>query len=231
MGIDPPRSPAVHRGAKILDAVSTGTANTPAELSARVGLPKSSIADLLDTLQDVGFVVRGVSGHLRVGDRWPSLSDPSAVVHRVFRACTTTELDGHTVSMVQLFGDQVIFVDVHPGRQPLPLTPRPGQRASAADCAGAAAILASMPLAEATQLIQSAAAHLGLGDDEVRATLALRPTRRRRVYESRSTAIGRQFACAVKGTRLALTMHVPEHLDESSSRKAASALSAAAVGY
>lgn len=231
MGIDPPRSPAVHRGAKILDAVSTGTANTPAELSARVGLPKSSIADLLDTLQDVGFVVRGVSGHLRVGDRWPSLSDPSAVVHRVFRACTTTELDGHTVSIVQLFGDQVIFVDVHPGRQPLPLTPRPGQRASAADCAGAAAILASMPPAEATQMIQSAAAHLGLGDDEVRATLALRPTRRRRVYESRSAAIGRQFACAVKGTRLALTMHVPEHLDESSSRKAASALSAAAVGY
>lgn len=231
MGIDPPRSPAVHRGAKILDAVSTGTANTPAELSARVGLPKSSIADLLDTLQDVGFVVRGVSGHLRVGDRWPSLSDPSAVVHRVFRACTTTELDGHTVSIVQLFGDQVIFVDVHPGRQPLPLTPRPGQRASAADCAGAAAILASMPPAEATQMIQSAAAHLGLGDDEVRATLALRPTRRRRVYESRSAAIGRQFACAVKGTRLALTMHVPEQLDESSSRKAASALSAAAVGY
>jgi DNA-binding IclR family transcriptional regulator len=231
MGIDAPRSPAVHRGAKILDAVSSGTANTPAELTARVGLPKSSIADLLETLQEIGFIARGASGHLRAGGRWPSLSDPAAVVHRVFRACATAELDGHTVSMVQLFGDRAIFVDVHPGRQPLPLTPRPGQRASAADCAGTAAILSSMPLAEATQMMQSAAAHLGLGDDEVRATLALRPARRRRVYESRSVALGRQFACAVKGTRLALTMHVPEHLDDSSARKAASALFAAAVGF
>jgi DNA-binding IclR family transcriptional regulator len=231
MGLDAPRSPAVHRGAKILDAVSSGTANTPAELSARVGLPKSSIADLLDTLQDVGFVARGASGGLRAGGRWPSLSDPAAVVYRVFRACATTELDGHTVSLVQLFGDRAIFVDVHPGRQPLPLTPRPGQRASAADCAGAAAILSSMPLAEATEMIQSAAAHLGLGDDEVRATLALRHARRRRVYESRSVAIGRQFASAVKGTRLALTMHVPDHLDQSAARKATSALYAAAIDY
>ncbi|BBY50491.1 hypothetical protein MARA_39590 [Mycolicibacterium arabiense] len=231
MGIDAPRSPAVHRGAKILDAVSSGTANTPAELSARIGLPKSSIADLLGTLQDVGLVARGASGDLRAGGRWPSLSDPAAVVHRVFRACATTELDGHTVSLIQLFGDRVIFVDVHPGRQPLPLTPRPGQRASAADCAGAAAILASMPLPEATWMIEAAADHLGLGDDEIRATLALRPARRRRVYESRSVTIGRQFACAVKGTRLALTMHVPDHLGESASRKATSALYAAANDY
>ena len=231
MGIDAPRSPAVHRGAKILDAVSSGTANTQAELSARIGLPKSSIADLLDTLQDIGFVARGASGGLRAGGRWLSLSDTAAVVHRVFRVCATTELDGHTVSLIQLFGDRVIFVDVHPGRQPLPLTPRPGQRARGADCAGAAAILASMPLAEATQMMHSAADHLGLGDDEVRATLALRPARRRRVYESRSVTIGRQFACAVKGTRLALTMHVPDHLGESASRKATSALYAAAIDY
>jgi DNA-binding IclR family transcriptional regulator len=231
MGVDAPRSPAVHRGAKILDAVSSGAATTPAELSARVGLPKSSIADLLDTLEDVGFVARGAGGGLRAGGRWPSLSDPDAVVHRVFRACTATELDGHTVSLAQLFGDRLIFVDVHPGRRPLPLTPRPGQRAYAADCAGAAAILSSMSLAEATNMVQSAAAHLGLGDHEVRATLALRHARRRRVYESRSVDIGRQFACAVKGTRLALTLHVPYHLGEPAVRRATSALHVAAIDY
>ena len=56
-------------------------------------------------------------------------------------------------------------------------------------------------------MIEAAADHLGLGDDEIRATLALRPARRRRVYESRSVTIGRQFACAVKGTRLVCPKH------------------------
>ena len=230
MGIDAPRSPAVHRGAMVLDAITSGAATTPAELSARVGLSKSSVADLLDTLEDVGFVDRGASG-LRAGTRWFALSDPDAVVHRVFRACATPELDGHTVSVVRLFGDQVVFVDVHPGRQPLPLTPRPGQRASAVESAGAAAILSSMSLTEASAAVRSAATHLGLDDDRMLATLALRRSRRRKVYESQSPAVGRQFACAIAGTGLALTLHVPERLDESAARKAAAALHAAAVDY
>jgi DNA-binding IclR family transcriptional regulator len=149
----------------------------------------------------------------------------------VFRACTTTELEGHTLSLVQLFGDRVVFVDVHPGRQPLPLTPRPGQSAGAAACAGAAAILSSMPLADAATMIESTAAHLGLGDDEVQATLALRHARRRRVHESHSASLGRQFACAVRATRLALTLHVPDHLSDSAARKATEALYTAAIDY
>lgn len=231
MGIDVPRSPAVHRGAKILDAISSGAAATPAELSAQIGLPKSSIADLLGTLAEVGFVARGANAEVRVGPRWAGLSDPAAVVHRLFRACATTALDGHTISVVRLFGDRVVFVDVHPGRQPLPLTPRPGQSAEAAACAGSAAILSALPLTEATRMIESAAAHLGLDDQDVRTTLALRHGRRRRIYESHSAAVGRQFACAVKDTRLALTLHVPDHFGESAARKATSALHLAATSY
>lgn len=231
MGIEAPRSPAVQRGMKILDAISSGAASTPAELSAQIGLPKSSIADLLGTLADVGFVARDANGGLRVGARWRALTDPAGVVHRVFRACATAELEGHTISLVELFGNRAIFVDVHPGRQPLPLTPRPGQSAAAAACAGPAAILSSMPLTEATKMIEAAAAHLGLDDDDVQATLTLRHARRRRVYESHSAVLGRQFACAVKTTRLALTLHVPDHLGESAVRKATGALHAAANDY
>lgn len=231
MGVGGPRSPAVHRGARVLDAISSGTASTPAALSAAIGLPKSSIADLLSTLEDAGFIARSSNGGLHAGARWSDLSDPDAVAHRVFRACATTDLDGHTVSLVQLFGNQVVFVDVRPGRHPLPLTPRPGQRASADSCAGAVAILSSLPASEAANAVWAAASHLGLSGDAVQRTLALRRTRRRTVYESHSPHVGRQLACAVKGTRLALTLHVPERWPEPDTRKAARALNAAADDY
>ncbi|BBY30278.1 helix-turn-helix domain-containing protein [Mycolicibacterium sediminis] len=231
MGVDGPRSPAVHRGARLLDAISSGAAGTPAELSATLGMPKSSVSDLLDTLEDVGFVARGPDGALRPGAGWPGLSDPDAVVHRVFRACATPELDGHTVSLVRLFGNRVVFVDVHPGREPLPLTPRPGQRADAAACAGAAAILSAMSPSEASASVRAAATHLGLTDDEVRATLDLRRPRRTRIHRSQSAVLGRQLACAVTDTRLAVTLHVPDHLGEPVARRAGAALYAAAVHY
>ena len=231
MGIGDSRTPAIHRGARILEAVSSGAAATPAALSAMLGLPKSSIADLLSTLDDVGFIARGADGALHTGAHWSDLSDPDAVVHNLFRACATPDLDGHTISLVQLFGNQVVFVDVHLGRLPLPLTPRPGQRAEAAACAGAAAIMSSMPFDEATDAISCAAAHLGLTEDDVRLCLALRLPRRRAVYESLSPVTGRQLACSVAGTRYALTLHVPDRWPDSSTAKAARALRAAANDY
>jgi DNA-binding IclR family transcriptional regulator len=231
VGLGGPRSPAVHRGARVLDAISSGAASTPAALSAVLGLPKSSIADLLGTLEDTGFVARGADGSLHAGARWSDLSDPDAVAHRVFRACATRDLDGHTISLVQLFGNQILFVDVRLGRHPLPLTPRPGQRANADACAGAMAILSSLSAADAANAVWTAASHLGLSDDEVQRALTLRRTRRRAVYESLSPHMGRQLACPVTGTQLALTLHVPERWPERTIRKAARALNAAADVY
>jgi DNA-binding IclR family transcriptional regulator len=215
----------------VLDAISSGAASTPAALSAVLGLPKSSIADLLGTLEDTGFVARGADGSLHAGARWSDLSDPDAVAHRVFRACATRDLDGHTISLVQLFGNQILFVDVRLGRHPLPLTPRPGQRANADACAGAVAILSSLSAADAANAVWTAASHLGLSDDEVQRALTLRRTRRRAVYESLSPHMGRQLACPVTGTQLALTLHVPERWPERTIRKAARALNAAADVY
>jgi DNA-binding IclR family transcriptional regulator len=215
----------------VLDAISSGAASTPAALSALLGLPKSSIADLLGTLEDTGFVARDADGSLHAGARWSDLSDPDAVAHRVFRACATGDLDGHTISLVELFGNQILFVDVRLGRHPLPLTPRPGQRANADACAGAVAILSSLSAADAANAVWTAASHLGLSDDEVQRALTLRRTRRRAVYESLSPHMGRQLACPVTGTQLALTLHVPERWPERTIRKAARALNAAADVY
>jgi DNA-binding IclR family transcriptional regulator len=231
MGMTGPRTPAVHRGVRVIDAVASGAANTPAALIGALGLPKSSIADLLDTMEDVGFVGRGAGGGLHTGARWSELSDPDGLVHNLFRACAKPDLDGHTISLVRLFGNQVAFVDVHLGRLPLPLTPRPGQRVAAATCAGAAAILSSMPPDTAAEVVTAAAAHLGLTDDDVRECLALRLPRQRKVYESLSPHTGRQLACPVPGTRYALTLHVPDRWPEPTTRKAARALHEAANGH
>jgi DNA-binding IclR family transcriptional regulator len=231
MGVTGPRTPAVHRGVRVLDAVSSGAASTPAALIALLGLPKSSIADLLSTMEDVGFLGRGTDGGLHPGARWSELSDPDAVAHNLFRACATPDLDGHTISLIRLFGNQVVFVDVHLGRLPLPLTPRPGQRASAVTCAGAAAILSSMSADAAAEVVGAAAAHLGLTGDDVRRCLQLRQARQRKVYESLSPHTGRQLACSVAGTRYALTLHVPDRWPEPTTRKAARALHAAANDY
>ena len=231
MGIGDARTPAVHRGARILDAVSTGAATTPAALIAMLGLPKSSIADLLGTLEDVGFVTRRADGTLHAGSRLSDLSDPKSVVQNVFRACATPDLDGHTISLDRLFGNQVVFVDVHLGRLPLSLTPRPGQRAEATESAGAAAILSALSAADATDAVSAAARHLGLTDDEVRRCLDVRHRRRRKVYESHSAHLGRQLACPIPGTRYALTLHVPQRWPEPAIAKAARALHAAAQDY
>ena len=153
------------------------------------------------------------------------------MVPNLFRACATPDLAGHTISLVRLLGNRAVFVDVHLGRLPLPLTPRPGQSADAAACAGAAAILSTMTLDEASEIISAAAAHLGLTEDDVQQCLQLRCTRRRKVYETVSPHTGRQLACSVAGTRYALTLHVPDRWPEPSTRKAARALHAAANDY
>jgi DNA-binding IclR family transcriptional regulator len=231
VGIGGARSPAVHRGARVLDAVSSGAASTQAALSGLLGLPKSSIADLVSTMDDSGLIARAVAGDLHTGPRWSELSDPDAVVHRIFRACATTDLDGHTISLARLVGNRVVFVDVRLGRHPLPLTPRPGQRASAADCAAAAAILSSLSVADATTAVRGAAAHLGLTDEDVEQVLALRHVRRRKVYGSHSASTGRQLACPVAESRLALVLHVPDRWAEPATRRAVGALHAAANDY
>ncbi|AQA04662.1 hypothetical protein BVC93_22075 [Mycobacterium sp. MS1601] len=230
MGVTGPRTPAVHRGARVLDAVSAGTARTPTALIGMLGLPKSSVSDLLGTLEDVGFLTRGTDGGLLTGARWSQLSDPDAVAHNLFRACAAPDLDGHTISLVRLFGNQVIFVDVHLGRLPLPLTPRPGQRFGAGMCAGAAAILSSMSADEASEAVSAAAGHLGLTDEDIQRCLELRAPRRRNVYESTSP-MGHQLACSVAGTRYALVLHVPDRWPEPTTRKAGRALHVAANIY
>jgi len=231
MGIADSRTPAVHRGARILDAVSSGAATTPSGLIALLELPKSSIADLLGTLEDVGFLTRRVDGALHPGSRLSDLADPESVVQNLFRACATPDLEGHTISLVRLFGNQIVFVDVHLGRLPLPLTPRPGQRAEATECAGATAILSALPADDAAAAVSAAARHLGLTDDDVRRCLDLRHRRRRKVYESQSAQMGRQLACPVPGTPYALTLHVPRGWPEPAVAKAARALHAAAQDY
>ena len=113
----------------------------------------------------------------------------------------------------------------------MPLTPRPGQRATADACAGAVAILSSLPAADAANAVWAAASHLGLSDDDVQRTLASAAHAATGGLRIASPHVGRQLACPVAGTRFALTLHVPERWPEPTIRKAARALNAAADDY
>ena len=215
----------------MLDAISSGAASTPAALSGVLGLPRARSPICSAPWKMRGFVARGADGGLRMRSplgrpvrprRSGAPRVPSAARHRIST--------GTPISLVQLFGNQIVFVDVRLGRHPLPLTPRPGQRANAEACAGAVAILSSVPVSAAAELVRSATGHLGLSEEQVHQTLALRRRQRSAVYESASAHTGRQFACAVPATRSALTLHLPDRWSEPGfARKAGRALTALAT--
>ena len=216
----------------MLDAISSGAATTPAALSAVLGLPKSSIADLLGTLEDTGFVARGADGSLRMREPvGPTCPIPTQWRTAYFGLARQGISTGTRSRWSNCSATRSSSSTSASGRHPLPLTPRPGQRANADACAGAVAILSSLSAAEAANAVWTAASHLGLSDDEVQRALTLRRTRRRAVYESLSPHMGRQLACPVTGTQFALTLHVPERWPERTIRKAARALNAAADVY
>ncbi|MFC7585998.1 helix-turn-helix domain-containing protein [Nonomuraea antimicrobica] len=65
-------SPAVHKAARILFELAAHPEPTsPAELSRRLSIPKSSLADLCATLVETGMLVRDLEGRMRLGPRLP----------------------------------------------------------------------------------------------------------------------------------------------------------------
>lgn len=229
MGLNEPRTPAVHRATRLMDAIWSGQADSPAALVGALQMAKSSVADLLDAMEEEGLVALTQDGHLLPGGRWATLADTEGVVDRLLRACARTpELDGHTIAVAHLYGAQAVYVDVRLGRYPLPLTPRPGQSFACAESAAAIAVLSSLAPSTAAQIVTDAAAHQGLSQREVDLVIALRRGQRSSC-ELNSVRTGWQVAAAVPFTRTALVMHLPERFSHPSFlRRAARALNSAA---
>lgn len=147
-------APAVTRAGAILDvlAESAGEAPGPSELARRLGLPKSSIANICNALAEIGLVRRIGTG-FALGRKLAELGGAYLAsvdqVQEFYEACRSLETGSEeTVQLAVLDGLEMTYLARHDGRQPVRLTSQIGRRLPATVTATGKASLASLPDAE-----------------------------------------------------------------------------------
>jgi DNA-binding IclR family transcriptional regulator len=147
-------SPAVTRAAAILDllAENAGTAAGPSEISRRLALPKSSIANICGALADAGLLRRVGTGFMlgrklaELGGAYLAAVD---IVQEFHEACPELPVASEeTIQLAVLDGLEVTYLARHDGRQPVRLTSQLGRRLPASVTATGKAGLASFSNAE-----------------------------------------------------------------------------------
>jgi len=143
-------APAVTRAAAILDllAADGAIAFGPSELARRLGLPKSSIANICAALADVGLVRRVGTGFAlgrklaELGGAYLSAID---LVGEFYEACRELPTGSEeTVQLAVLDGLEMTYLARHDGRQPVRLTSQIGRRLPATSTATGKAALAAL---------------------------------------------------------------------------------------
>lgn len=157
-------APAVTRAGAILDVLAEypGDAPGPSELARRLGLPKSSIANICNALADIGLVRRIGTG-FALGRKLAELGGAYLAsvdqVQEFYEACRTLENGSEeTVQLAVLDGLEMTYLARHDGRQPVRLTSQIGRRLPATVTATGKAALASLPVAELDSRLE------GVGD-------------------------------------------------------------------
>jgi DNA-binding IclR family transcriptional regulator len=155
-------APAVTRAAVILDllAENRGTAAGPSELARRLGLPKSSIANICAALADAGLARRVGTGFAlgrmlaELGGAYLASVDP---IQEFYDACH--ELEGGSDESIQLAvldGIEMTYLARHDGRQPVRLTSQIGRRLPASVTATGKAALATLDRDEVARRFEGA---------------------------------------------------------------------------
>jgi DNA-binding IclR family transcriptional regulator len=141
-------APAVTRAAAILDALAENgsVAAGPSELARRLGLPKSSIANICGALADAGLVRRVGTG-FALGRRLAELGGAYLtsvdLVQEFYEACNELPTGSEeTVQLAILDGIEMTYLARHDGRQPVRLTSQIGRRLPASVTATGKAALA-----------------------------------------------------------------------------------------
>ena len=143
-------APAVTRAASILDVLAEDAAVAlgPSELARRLGLPKSSIANICGALADAGLVRRVGTG-FALGRRLAELGGAYLVavdmVEEFYDAAQRLPVGSEeTVQLAVLDGLEMTYLARHDGRQPVRLTSQIGRRLPATSTATGKAALASL---------------------------------------------------------------------------------------
>jgi DNA-binding IclR family transcriptional regulator len=147
-------APAVTRAAAILDLLAEdgAVALGPSELSRRLALPKSSIANICGALAEAGLVRRVGTG-FALGRRLAELGGAYLVavdmVQEFYETATRLPIGSEeTVQLAILDGLEMTSLARHDGRQPVRLTSQIGRRLPATSTATGKAALASLDPAE-----------------------------------------------------------------------------------
>jgi DNA-binding IclR family transcriptional regulator len=145
-------SPAVTRAAAILDALAAAPSQAlgASELARRLGIPKSSIANICAALLDAGLIRRAGAGFglgrrlAELGGAYLSAIDP---VQEFYLACDElTEVTTDTVQLGVLDGTEVTYIARHDGQQPVRLASEIGRRLPASCTAMGKAALGFLPM-------------------------------------------------------------------------------------
>jgi DNA-binding IclR family transcriptional regulator len=143
-------APAVTRAGAILDllAENTGQAAGPSELGRRLGLPKSSIANICNALAEIGLVRRVGTG-FALGRKLAELGGAYLAsvdqVQEFYEACQELPTGSEeTIQLAILDGLEMTYLARHDGRQPVRLTSQIGRRLPASITATGKAALASL---------------------------------------------------------------------------------------
>jgi DNA-binding IclR family transcriptional regulator len=146
-------APAVTRAAAILDVLAeTPGGAGPSELARRLGLPKSSIANICAALADAGLVRRVGTG-FTLGRKLAELGGAYLtsvdLVQEFYEVCTELPAGSEeTVQLAVLDGIEMTYLARHDGKQPVRLTSQIGRRLPASVTATGKAALASIDEAE-----------------------------------------------------------------------------------
>jgi IclR family transcriptional regulator, blcABC operon repressor len=142
--------PAVTRAGAILDmlAETGGIPAGPSELARRLGLPKSSIANICNALADIGYLRRVGTG-FALGRKLAELGGAylAAVdaVQEFYEACRLLPTGSEeTIQLAVLDGVEMTYLARHDGQQPVRLTSQIGRRLPATVTATGKAALASL---------------------------------------------------------------------------------------
>jgi len=156
--IDEGGVPAVVRAKAILDLVAQSQpAPHVSEIARQLGLPKSSVHGLCNTLVSLGLLSRlgpgtfGLGGHLMVwANAFAAKSDMISSFLRLWGE--TPELQRHTVTLSTLDGADVTYIACKEGMAPLGITFRIGMRLPAAFTATGKAMLTTHAKADIAAL-------------------------------------------------------------------------------
>jgi DNA-binding IclR family transcriptional regulator len=143
-------APAVTRAAVILDllAENRGSAAGPSELARRLGLPKSSIANICAALADAGLARRVGTG-FALGRKLAELGGAYLAsvdqIQEFYDASHELEAGSdETIQLAVLDGIEMTYLARHDGRQPVRLTSQIGRRLPASVTATGKAALATL---------------------------------------------------------------------------------------